>query len=41
MVHVLEIPGQEGGAYVLTGLAHDEHSQVAYASAINQRAMDF
>jgi 2-oxoglutarate ferredoxin oxidoreductase subunit alpha len=34
------IPGQEGGAYVLTGLAHDEHSQVAYASAINQRAME-
>jgi 2-oxoglutarate ferredoxin oxidoreductase subunit alpha len=34
------IPGQEGGAYVLTGLAHDEHSHVAYASAINQRAME-
>jgi len=34
------IPGQEGGAYVLTGLAHDEQSHVAYASAVNQRAME-
>jgi 2-oxoglutarate ferredoxin oxidoreductase subunit alpha len=33
------IPGQPGGAFVLTGLAHDEHSHVAYESAINQRAM--
>jgi 2-oxoglutarate ferredoxin oxidoreductase subunit alpha len=33
------IPGQAGGAYVLTGLAHDEHSHVAYDSAINQRSM--
>jgi 2-oxoglutarate ferredoxin oxidoreductase subunit alpha len=33
------IPGQRGGAYVLTGLAHDEHSRVAYESAVNQRAM--
>jgi 2-oxoglutarate ferredoxin oxidoreductase subunit alpha len=33
------IPGQRGGAYVLTGLAHDEWSHVAYESAINQRAM--
>jgi 2-oxoglutarate ferredoxin oxidoreductase subunit alpha len=33
------IPGQPGGAYVLTGLAHDEKSHVAYESAINQRAM--
>ncbi|MEJ2081820.1 MAG: 2-oxoacid:acceptor oxidoreductase family protein [Acidobacteriota bacterium] len=33
------IPGQKGGEYVLTGLAHDERSKVAYESAINQRAM--
>jgi 2-oxoglutarate ferredoxin oxidoreductase subunit alpha len=33
------IPGQRGGNYVLTGLAHDERSKVAYESAINQRAM--
>ena len=33
------IPGQRGGEYVLTGLAHDERSRVAYESAINQRAM--
>lgn len=33
------IPGQRGGEYVLTGLAHDEHSHVAYESAVNQRAM--
>jgi 2-oxoglutarate ferredoxin oxidoreductase subunit alpha len=33
------IPGQKGGEYVLTGLAHDEQSHVAYESAINQRAM--
>jgi 2-oxoglutarate ferredoxin oxidoreductase subunit alpha len=33
------IPGQPGGAYVLTGLAHDENSRVAYDSAINQRSM--
>jgi 2-oxoglutarate ferredoxin oxidoreductase subunit alpha len=33
------IPGQPGGAFVLTGLAHDEHSHIAYESAINQRAM--
>jgi 2-oxoglutarate ferredoxin oxidoreductase subunit alpha len=34
------IPGQRGGEYVLTGLAHDEESHVAYESAINQRAME-
>ena len=34
------IPGQPGGMYVLTGLAHDERSKVAYESAINQRAMN-
>jgi 2-oxoglutarate ferredoxin oxidoreductase subunit alpha len=33
------IPGQRGGEYVLTGLAHDQHSHVAYESAINQQAM--
>jgi 2-oxoglutarate ferredoxin oxidoreductase subunit alpha len=34
------IPGQLGGNYVLTGLAHDEESHIAYESAINQRAMN-
>jgi 2-oxoglutarate ferredoxin oxidoreductase subunit alpha len=34
------MPGQRGGEYVVTGLAHDEHSHVAYESSINQRAMD-
>ncbi len=33
------LPGQRGGEYVLTGLAHDERSKVAYESGINQRAM--
>ncbi len=33
------VPGQRGGEYVLTGLAHDEESHVAYGSAINQKAM--
>jgi len=33
------IPGQQGGTYVLTGLAHDENSRVAYESSINQRSM--
>ncbi|HEY5657454.1 MAG TPA: 2-oxoacid:acceptor oxidoreductase subunit alpha [Myxococcota bacterium] len=33
------IPGQLGGHYVLTGLAHNERSHVAYESAANQRAM--
>jgi len=33
------IPGQRNGSYVLTGLAHDEQSKVAYESSINQRAM--
>jgi 2-oxoglutarate ferredoxin oxidoreductase subunit alpha len=33
------IPGQRGGEYVLTGLAHDERSHVAYESATNQRSM--
>ena len=34
------IPGQPGGMYVLTGLAHDEASHVAYESSINQRTME-
>jgi 2-oxoglutarate ferredoxin oxidoreductase subunit alpha len=34
------IPGQLGGNFVLTGLAHDEQSHIAYESAINQRAMN-
>ncbi len=33
------IPGQKGGEYVVTGLAHDRQSHVAYESAINQQAM--
>ncbi len=33
------IPGQAGGEYVLTGLAHDEQSHIAYDADINQRAM--
>ena len=33
------IPGQQGGEYVITGLAHDHNSRVAYASAINQKTM--
>jgi 2-oxoglutarate ferredoxin oxidoreductase subunit alpha len=33
------IPGQRGGEYVLTGLAHDENSKVAYDSATNQLSM--
>ena len=33
------IPGQLGGAYTLTGLAHNERSKVAYESAMNQHAM--
>jgi 2-oxoglutarate ferredoxin oxidoreductase subunit alpha len=33
------IPGQPGGAHILTGLAHDETGRVAYESAVNQRAM--
>lgn len=34
------IPGQKGGMYTLTGLAHDEDSHVAYDPAINQRASE-
>jgi 2-oxoglutarate ferredoxin oxidoreductase subunit alpha len=34
------IPGQVGGTYVLTGLAHDEQSHIAYEAGINQQAME-
>jgi len=34
------VPGQPGGMFALTGLAHDERSHIAYESAINQRAME-
>ncbi|GMV43398.1 MAG: MFS transporter [Myxococcales bacterium] len=34
------VPGQPGGQYVLTGLAHDERSKVAYDTAINQRSSE-
>ncbi len=34
------IPGQRGGEYVLTGLAHDQQSHVAYESAINQQSIE-
>ena len=33
------VPGQRGGNYVLTGLAHDENGKIAYESAINEHAM--
>jgi 2-oxoglutarate ferredoxin oxidoreductase subunit alpha len=36
---VRPMPGQRGGSYVLTGLAHDERSRIAYDSAVNQRTM--
>ncbi|MBI2889412.1 MAG: 2-oxoacid:acceptor oxidoreductase subunit alpha [Nitrospirae bacterium] len=32
------IPGQLNGIHVVTGLAHDEHSHVAYESGTNQRS---
>ena len=32
------VPGQAGGEHTVTGLAHDERSQVAYDSAVNERA---
>lgn len=37
---VRPIPGQRGGNYVLTGLAHDEESHVAYGSDVNQEAVE-
>ena len=33
------VPGQPGGEFVVTGLAHDEESHVAYESKVNQHAM--
>ncbi len=30
------IPGMKGGEYILTGLAHNRHSKIAYDSASNQ-----
>jgi 2-oxoglutarate ferredoxin oxidoreductase subunit alpha len=33
------IPGQANGAYILTGLAHNQHGHIAYESAANQEAM--
>jgi 2-oxoglutarate ferredoxin oxidoreductase subunit alpha len=33
------VPGQRGGHYILTGLAHDENSKVAYESSTNERSM--
>ncbi|KAB2879004.1 2-oxoacid:acceptor oxidoreductase subunit alpha [bacterium] len=34
------IPGQKGGMYTLTGLAHDQWSHVAYEASINQVGCD-
>ncbi|MBX9604281.1 MAG: 2-oxoacid:acceptor oxidoreductase subunit alpha [Bryobacteraceae bacterium] len=34
------LPGQKGGEYVLTGLAHDQASHVAYESSVNQLGME-
>ena len=34
------IPGQPGGMYTLTGLAHDERSTVAYTPDVNQRGCE-
>jgi len=33
-------PGQRGGEHVVTGLAHDRASHVAYESGINQQSME-
>ncbi|MBT6627392.1 MAG: 2-oxoacid:acceptor oxidoreductase subunit alpha, partial [Gemmatimonadetes bacterium] len=33
------VPGQRGGEYVVTGLAHDEQSHVAYESKVNQHGL--
>ena len=32
------IPGQPGGMYTVTGLAHDERSKVAYTAEVHQRS---
>ena len=34
------IPGQPGGMYTLTGLAHDERSRVAYTPDVHQRGCE-
>ena len=34
------IPGMRGGEYILTGLAHNRHSKIAYDSASNQEGMN-
>jgi 2-oxoglutarate ferredoxin oxidoreductase subunit alpha len=34
------VPGQPGGMFTATGLAHDERSKVAYTSTVNQRGME-
>lgn len=34
------IPGQKGGMYTLTGLAHDRNSKVAYEPETNQRSSE-
>ncbi len=33
------VPGQKGGEYTLTGLAHNDHSRVAYAPEPNERGL--
>jgi 2-oxoglutarate ferredoxin oxidoreductase subunit alpha len=34
------IPGMRGGEYILTGLAHNRHSKIAYDTASNQQGAD-
>jgi 2-oxoglutarate ferredoxin oxidoreductase subunit alpha len=34
------IPGMRGGEYILTGLAHNQNSKIAYDTASNQEGMD-
>jgi 2-oxoglutarate ferredoxin oxidoreductase subunit alpha len=34
------IPGQRGGEHILTGLAHDERSKIAYGASVNQRGCE-
>jgi 2-oxoglutarate ferredoxin oxidoreductase subunit alpha len=34
------IPGMRGGEYILTGLAHNRNSKIAYDSASNQEGME-
>ena len=34
------IPGMPGGEYILTGLAHNRHSKIAYDTASNQEGCD-